>query len=96
MCANSLPALNDVTYPELVVTLRDAAKVCDVIKQALENNMLIAMETAQASPCLDLRYVFSCAVSAAQISVSLLVYDVRCETNFNTVTNFILIFFKVV
>lgn len=59
MCANSLPALNDVTYPELVVTLRDAAKICNVIKQALEDNTLIAMETAQAGPCLDLRYVFS-------------------------------------
>lgn len=52
-----MPALNDVTYPELVVTLRDAAKICDVIKHALENNTLIAMETAQAGPCLDLRYV---------------------------------------
>lgn len=51
-----MPALNDVTYPELVVTLRDAAKMCDVIKRALENNALIAMETAQAGPCLDLRY----------------------------------------
>lgn len=52
-----MPALNDVTYPELVVTLRDAAKICDVLKHALENNTLIAMETAQAGPCLDLRYV---------------------------------------
>lgn len=54
LCANSLPALNDVTYPELVVMLRDAAKICNVIKQALEDNTLIAMETAQAGPCLDL------------------------------------------
>lgn len=53
-----MPALNDVTYPELVVTLRDAAKICNVIKQALEDNTLIAMETAQAGPCLDLRYSF--------------------------------------
>lgn len=52
-----MPALNDVTYPELVVTLRDAAKICNVIKQALEDNTLIAMETAQAGPCLDLRYI---------------------------------------
>ncbi|XP_017794391.1 PREDICTED: pantothenate kinase 4 [Habropoda laboriosa] len=54
LCANSMPALNDVTYPELVITLRDAAKVCKVIKHALKENRLIAMETAQASPCLDL------------------------------------------
>ncbi|XP_034196424.2 4'-phosphopantetheine phosphatase [Osmia lignaria lignaria] len=54
LCANSMPALNDVTYPELVVTLRDAAKICKVIRQALKENRLIAMETAQAGPCLDL------------------------------------------
>lgn len=50
-----MPALNDVTYPELVVTLRDAAKICKVIRHALKENRLIAMETAQAGPCLDLR-----------------------------------------
>ncbi|XP_012149721.2 4'-phosphopantetheine phosphatase [Megachile rotundata] len=54
LCANSMPALNDVTYPELVVTLRDAAKICKVIRHAIKDNRLIAMETAQAGPCLDL------------------------------------------
>ncbi|XP_076621257.1 4'-phosphopantetheine phosphatase [Colletes latitarsis] len=54
LCANSMPALNDVTYPELVVTLRDAAKICRDIRHALKENRLIAMETAQAGPCLDL------------------------------------------
>ncbi|XP_043285272.1 4'-phosphopantetheine phosphatase [Venturia canescens] len=54
LCANSMPALNDVTYPELVVTLRDAAKICGLIKRALKEKRLIAMETAQAGPCLDL------------------------------------------
>ena len=55
LCANSMPALNDVTYPELLVILKDAAKICDIIKYALNENRLIAMETAQAGPCLDLR-----------------------------------------
>lgn len=55
LCANSLPALNDVTYPELVTILRDASKMCNIIKSAFEENRLIAMETAQAGPCLDLR-----------------------------------------
>ena len=50
-----MPALNDVTYPELVVALRDASKICNVIKNALKDNRLMAMETAQAGPCLDLR-----------------------------------------
>ncbi|XP_011501587.1 PREDICTED: pantothenate kinase 4 [Ceratosolen solmsi marchali] len=54
LCANSMPALNDVTYPELVVILRDAAMICDVIKYALNEDRLMAMETAQAGPCLDL------------------------------------------
>ncbi|XP_076238438.1 4'-phosphopantetheine phosphatase [Calliopsis andreniformis] len=54
LCANSMPALNDVTYPELVVTLRDASKICRVIRHALKENRLIPMETAQAGPCLDL------------------------------------------
>ena len=54
LCANSMPALNDVTYPELVVTLQDAAKLCRVLRHALKENRLIAMETAQAGPCLDL------------------------------------------
>lgn len=55
LCSNSMPALNDVTHPELVVILRDAAKICDVIKYALKENRLMPMETAQAGPCLDLR-----------------------------------------
>lgn len=50
-----MPALNDVTYPELVVILRDAAKICKVIKEGLKENRLLAMETGQAGPCLDLR-----------------------------------------
>ncbi|XP_046754003.1 4'-phosphopantetheine phosphatase isoform X2 [Diprion similis] len=54
LCANSAPALNDVTYPELVVTLRNASKICNVIKKAIKERRLIAMETAQAGPCLDL------------------------------------------
>ncbi|OXU21386.1 hypothetical protein TSAR_006573 [Trichomalopsis sarcophagae] len=54
LCSNSMPALNDVTHPELVVILRDAAKICDVIKYALKEHRLMPMETAQAGPCLDL------------------------------------------
>ncbi|KAG6801295.1 pantothenate kinase 4 [Apis mellifera caucasica] len=54
LCANSMPALNDVTYSELVVTLRDASNICKVIRHALKENRLIPMETAQAGPCLDL------------------------------------------
>ncbi|KAK2586990.1 hypothetical protein KPH14_010961 [Odynerus spinipes] len=54
LCANSMPAFNDVTYPELTVILRDAAKICKVIREALEEGRLLAMETGQVGPCLDL------------------------------------------
>lgn len=54
LCANSAPALNDVTHPELVMILKQAAAVCQVIHDALSTRRLIPMETAQAGPCLDL------------------------------------------
>jgi type II pantothenate kinase len=56
LCANSAPALNDVTHSELVILLKQAAAVCGVIRNALNVGTLIPMETAQAGPCLDLRY----------------------------------------
>jgi len=56
LCANSAPALNDVTHPELVMILKQAATVCQVIRDALNTRRLMPMETAQAGPCLDLRY----------------------------------------
>ncbi|PNF40290.1 hypothetical protein B7P43_G05770 [Cryptotermes secundus] len=54
LCANSAPALNDVTHSELVMLLKQAAAVCGVIRSALNAGTLIPMETAQAGPCLDL------------------------------------------
>jgi type II pantothenate kinase len=56
LCANSAPALNDVTHPEMVMILKQAAAVCQVIHEALNTGRLMPMETAQAGPCLDLRY----------------------------------------
>lgn len=55
LCANSAPALNDVTHSELVVLLRKIATICPVIAKGLENGSLKSMETAQGGPCLDLR-----------------------------------------
>nr|XP_034196424.1 4'-phosphopantetheine phosphatase [Osmia lignaria] len=76
LCANSMPALNDVTYPELVVTLRDAAKICKVIRQALKENRLIAMETAQAGPCLDLsRLSLDLCLAMVKHNVDLIVLE---------------------
>lgn len=55
LCANSAPALNDVTHSELVVLLRKTANICPIIAKGLENGSLKSMETAQGGPCLDLR-----------------------------------------
>lgn len=55
LCANSAPALNDVTHSELIVLLRHVAAICPIISKGLKDGTLISMETAQGGPCLDLR-----------------------------------------
>lgn len=55
LCANSAPALNDVTHSELIVLLRQVAVICPIISKSLDNGVLKSMETAQGGPCLDLR-----------------------------------------
>jgi len=54
LCANSKPILNDVTYVELVLLLQQVAELSSVIKEGLENGRLIARDSGQGSPCLDL------------------------------------------
>lgn len=54
LCANSKPALNDVTYSELVLLLEQAALVNEELGRALEDGRLSVMDSGQASPCLDL------------------------------------------
>lgn len=56
LCANSRPALNDVTYNELTLVAKKVADICPVIKEALSSGRLIIMESGQGSPCLDLRW----------------------------------------
>lgn len=55
LCANSEPALNDVTFKELEVILHQAGMICPTIKEAVDKKRLMAMETAQTGACLDLR-----------------------------------------
>lgn len=55
LCANSRPALNDVTYKELNIVVKRVCQICTVIKKAYEEGRLSVMESGQASPCLDLR-----------------------------------------
>lgn len=40
----------------MLVILKHISNICPIIKEAHEKNMLIAMETGQTGPCLDLRY----------------------------------------
>jgi len=54
MCANSRPSLNDVTYCELCVLMKQIACISTDIAQALADNQLILMDSGQGSPCLDL------------------------------------------
>lgn len=55
LCANSKPALNDVTAEELIMVMKQVALVCPIIHEHLEAGTLCVRESGQASPCLDLR-----------------------------------------
>lgn len=50
-----VPAINDVTYPELLFLLHEVAGLEPRLKQALDTGMLICVDNGQSSPCLDLR-----------------------------------------
>ena len=58
LCANSRPALNDVTYKELTIVVKRVCQICPVISQAYTEGRLAVMESGQGSPCLDLRLVY--------------------------------------
>ncbi|KAG0715144.1 Pantothenate kinase 4 [Chionoecetes opilio] len=55
LCANSKPALNDVTAEELMMVMRQVVLVCPVMNEHLAAGTLCVRESGQASPCLDLR-----------------------------------------
>lgn len=55
LCANTHPALNDITYPELQLYVCKAAEHCQVLKNAVISNQLVFAENGQKGPCLDLR-----------------------------------------
>ncbi|XP_054271885.1 4'-phosphopantetheine phosphatase isoform X2 [Macrosteles quadrilineatus] len=74
LCANSAPALNDVTHSELLVLIRQVSAMCDVVSGAVAEGRLVAMETAQAGPCLDLSKLDRDLVNAL-VHVDLLVLE---------------------
>lgn len=57
LCANSEPVLNDVTCTELAILLNNVIADCEILARAYKEKTLLVMETGQASPCLDLRFV---------------------------------------
>ncbi|EIE24982.1 fumble-domain-containing protein [Coccomyxa subellipsoidea C-169] len=69
MCANSQPAINDITAPELRALLNQVAAVCPVIKARL-----YVCGNGQGSPCLDLRRVPE-ALADATVGTDLVVVE---------------------
>lgn len=55
LCANTRPALNDVTHQELqILVQRVADGVCPRVREALDKGRLQVLDSGQSSPCLDL------------------------------------------
>lgn len=54
LCANSKPAINDITTIELMFLIKKLAVLMPEINEAYTSKRLIVIETGSASPCLDL------------------------------------------
>nr|VZI43309.1 unnamed protein product [Spirometra erinaceieuropaei] len=57
LTANSDPAINDVTYPELLFLMNQVADLDQRLAAALDSRRLVCVDSGQNSPCLDLRRV---------------------------------------
>lgn len=55
LCANSEPALNDVTCAELKDLLRECCKKCDKLAEAFAKREIIVYANGQAGPCLNMK-----------------------------------------
>lgn len=55
LCANSEPALNDVTCAELKDIVQECCKICDKIAAAYSQQELVVYANGQTGPCLDMR-----------------------------------------
>ncbi|XP_076052846.1 4'-phosphopantetheine phosphatase isoform X2 [Oratosquilla oratoria] len=54
LCANSKPALNDVTATELEFLIQEMLKKCPIFAKHYKEGNLCIRKSGQASPCLDL------------------------------------------
>ncbi|XP_022647683.1 pantothenate kinase 4-like [Varroa destructor] len=59
LCANSRPALNDVTIEELKIISPQIAVVDQLWRQAVEEGRVELVDSGQGSPCLDLTRINS-------------------------------------
>ncbi|KAL7637380.1 UNVERIFIED_CONTAM: hypothetical protein RMT77_012108 [Armadillidium vulgare] len=76
LCANSKPALNDMTAIELEVLMRLVVAVCPVIELALKEERLRVRASGQGSPCLDLsRLTQSLVEEIEELSCDLVVIE---------------------
>nr|XP_016924417.1 4'-phosphopantetheine phosphatase [Drosophila suzukii] len=55
LCANSEPALNDVTSEELKSLLDECSRECEVLEKAWSQGQLLVYANGQTGPCLDMR-----------------------------------------
>lgn len=55
LSANSAPALNDITYPEVKECIKRAAIFCPILDEGLKCGLITVIENGQKGPCLDLR-----------------------------------------
>lgn len=57
LCANTEPALNDITVNELTDVIRKCCKECAVIQRAWQHSDLLVYGNGQNGPCLDMRQI---------------------------------------
>lgn len=76
LCANTRPALNDVTFQELQILVQRASAICPRIGDALNRGQLLVLDSGQSSPCLDLsRINLEVAQKMHQLQTDLLVLE---------------------
>uniref|UniRef100_A0A1I7W718 4'-phosphopantetheine phosphatase n=1 Tax=Heterorhabditis bacteriophora TaxID=37862 RepID=A0A1I7W718_HETBA len=56
--SNLSPALNDLTFGEMISMVPRLKEIDNVICEAIDNNCLMFEHSGQGSPCLDLRYIY--------------------------------------
>uniref|UniRef100_A0A6A7G058 4'-phosphopantetheine phosphatase n=2 Tax=Hirondellea gigas TaxID=1518452 RepID=A0A6A7G058_9CRUS len=75
LCANSRPALNDVTVAELQGIVERACMICPTLLQHTNDGTLSVISTGHGSPCLDFSRLPRSLVEAASEECDLVVVE---------------------